>query len=289
MKIREMVAKGMTLLSGVENPRLDTELIIAHVLQKDRLYLMMYPLEELSEMESTTIDRLLQQRSTGYPIQYILGMREFMGLDFMVREGVLIPRPDTEILVETVLDKIVTRHKGQKEPLKGLEIGCGSGIISISLLKHCQFLEMDAVDINPLALELTRDNAEKNRVDHRLQVFYSDLFSALEKNHQYDFIISNPPYIKTQVIEDLQTEIRKYEPLNALDGQEDGLYFYRTITSQAKDYLKSDGFISYEIGYDQGDELRQIFRDNSFADIFIQKDLAGLDRIAYGEIPAQKK
>lgn len=279
MTVSEQIRQGACRLSDIPNPLLDTQLLLAHVLGKDRLYLMMYPERELSKQESALMEELLRKREGGYPLQYILGKREFMGLEFIVKEGVLIPRPETEVLVEGVLEHFGER---KKMSLQGLEIGCGSGIISISLLKYCPALQMTAVDINPKALDLTMENAERLGVADRLTVLESDLFDVIPKQAQYDLIVSNPPYIQTTVIDTLQVEVRAYEPREALDGREDGLFFYRAITKNAKNHLKEGGLLALEIGYDQGSFLREELYRHRYRKISIGQDLAGLDRTAYG-------
>lgn len=280
MTIAEKIRTGRIALEKVHNPSLETELIISHVLEKDKLYLMMNPEKELTAGESKQIDQLIDRRSQGYPLQYILGSWEFMGLNFLVKEGVLIPRPDTETLVELVLKKL--KLEGNR-PWKGLEIGCGTGIISISLLKNCDNLQMEAVDINDIAIELAIENGENLAVSERLKVSFSDLFSSVKPDQQYDFIVSNPPYIRSSVIPTLQPEIRDYEPHNALDGLTDGLYFYRQILSQGKKHLKANGFVALEIGHDQAKDLEQILGNEGYHNIFVEKDLSGWDRVVYAE------
>lgn len=276
MTIAEKIAHGMLMLKETSNPRLDTELILAWVLGQDRLYLMMYPDRLLTPKEEVVADEWLLRRKNGYPIQYILKEREFMGLDFGVEEGVLIPRPDTETLVETVLQIL---HSKQKAVLHGLEIGCGSGVISISLLRYVQNLRMDAIDINPKALELTRKNAQKNQVSERLCIYASNLFEQVSKDSTFDFIVSNPPYIRTDDIVNLSREIREFEPREALDGRADGLYFYRRILEEGRNYLVNRGFVAVEIGWDQGQDLLFLSERYGYEQAQIIKDIAGQDRV----------
>lgn len=274
MTIEDLIREGTDRLKEAETPRLDTELLIAKALKVDRLYLMMYPQQEVGEEVLRQVRDWLRRRERGCPVQYLLGEREFMGLDFLVEEGVLIPRPDTEILVESVLN--VLREK--KEPsLCGLEIGCGSGIISLSLLAYCKDLRMQAVDIDPRALALTRKNAERLGLSERIDLFVSDLFAEVRRK-DFDFILSNPPYIRTEVIETLQREVKDYEPRRALDGGGDGLFFYRAIIEKAKDHLKKGGLLAFEIGHDQGEALKTLLKDRGYAQVHIEKDLAGRDR-----------
>ncbi|MDO4719209.1 MAG: peptide chain release factor N(5)-glutamine methyltransferase [Peptostreptococcaceae bacterium] len=280
MRIEEWVRQSVQKLDGSETPRLDAELLLAKALGADRLHLMMYPKQEIGEAALRQAEEWLLRRAEGCPVQYLLGEREFMGLNFFVEEGVLIPRPDTEILVEGVLSRLKdpSLFKDPEETaLFGLEIGCGSGVISLSLLSFCKDLRMEAVDINPKALELTCRNARRLGLAERICLYASDLFSELGEK-KYDFIVSNPPYIRTELIETLQREVRDYEPRTALDGGEDGLFFYRTIAEKGKDHLKEGGFLALEIGHDQGEELESLLKEQGYSQLRIEKDLAGRDR-----------
>ena len=203
-------------------------------------------------------------------------------MDFKVSEGVLIPRQDTEILIEETLKKLKD-HK-HKSNLKGFEIGVGSGIISITLLKEIETLTMIGVDINDKAIELTKANALKHEVSDRLCILNSNLFEKINKENQFDFIISNPPYIETKVIDSLKEDIKKHEPKLALDGGEDGLDFYRAIIEQSKSYISPEGFIAFEIGYNQAEAVKKIFVENGYPNVTIAKDLAGFDRVVIGMI-----
>lgn len=282
MTIKELIAFGMDELSNTQNPRLDSELIIGYVLQKERLYLILNLEENIEESKEKKIKEYLSLRKSGTPIHYILKEREFMGMDFLVEESVLIPRPDTEILVEELIKELKDSNLKEKKDLLGIEIGPGSGIISISLLKEFSNLKIIACDINPYAIELTRKNSLRHGVKDRLDVREGSLFHKIEGNIKVDFIVSNPPYIKKDVIKTLQVEIREHEPLDALDGGEDGLDFYRAIVRDGSNFLNKGGIMAFEIGYDQGEAVKIIMNDSGYEDMSVYKDLAGLDRVVIG-------
>lgn len=232
---------------------------------------------ELLEAEAAaTYARFLSERENGRPIQYILGEWEFMGLPFLVGEGVLIPRNDTETLVEAVLEK--------QEKLKTLlDIGTGSGCIPIALGKYGQFENLLAVDVSTTALTYAKRNAEHNGVE--VTFYESDLFTGLPerwKGH-LDAVVSNPPYIRREEIPKLMREVREFEPWSALDGGADGLDFYRRIIKESREWLKPGGWLFFEIGYEQGTELLHLLKKGRFVQTALRKDLAGLDRVAYGK------
>ena len=196
-----------------------------------------------------------------------------MGLEFGVNEYVLVPRQDTEILVESVLDIL-------EGGMEVLDMCTGSGCILISLLKLCSFADVRGVgaDVSEHALKVACENAEKLGVD--VKFLHSDLFSNVEG--KYDVIVSNPPYIRTAVIEELKEEVKLHDPFIALDGKEDGLYFYRRIVDESTNHLKKGGKLYFEIGYDQGEDVSRLMREAGFADVTVKKDLAGLDRVVFG-------
>ena len=263
--------------AGKEDFSFDAELLLEKAAGLNRTALFLREKDELSEEAETRYMDYIQQREQGRPTQYILGEWEFMGLPFLVGEGVLIPRGDTEVLVETILEK------QQTESIKTiLDIGTGSGCIPVSLGKYGSFSEILAVDISPKALGYAVQNAEKNQIP--VKFMESDLFSALpvEYKGKLDAIVSNPPYIPKKDIAELMTEVKDFEPLNALDGGEDGLDFYRGIVEQSREWLRKDGWLFFEIGYDQGEDLRNILEAQGFAEIRVIQDLAGLDRVVCG-------
>lgn len=282
MKIKDIINYGVAMIKNTESPSLETQMMIAKVIEKDRLYIMLNLEEDIDESKVEIIKTMIGKRKSSYPLQYILGEREFWGMDFKVSEGVLIPRQDTEILIEETLKKL--KDNKHKSNLKGFEIGVGSGIISITLLKEIETLTMIGVDINDKAIELTKANALKHEVSDRLCILNSNLFEKINKENQFDFIISNPPYIETKVIDSLQEDIKQHEPKLALDGGEDGLDFYRAIIEQSKSYISPEGFIAFEIGYNQAEAVKKIFVENGYPNVTIAKDLAGFDRVVIGMI-----
>lgn len=269
--------------AGKEDFSFDAELLLEKAAGLNRTALFLREKEEISaDAEAVYMDYILQ-REQGRPTQYILGEWEFMGLPFLVGEGVLIPRGDTEVLVETILEK------QQTESIKTiLDIGTGSGCIPISLGKYGNFAEILAVDISPKALGYAVKNARINKIPVRFME--SDLFSALPVDYKgkLDAIVSNPPYIPRRDIEELMTEVKDFEPLNALDGGEDGLDFYRSIVEQSREWLREDGWLFFEIGYDQGKALEWILKEQGFAEIRVIQDLAGLDRVVCGRYGNEK-
>lgn len=226
--------------AGKTNARQEAFLLLQQASGFSKIKLMTETQTELDTKAAEQYAAFLNERCAGRPLQYILGEWEFMGLPFLVGEGVLIPRADTEILVESVLEKGKQYHFQT-----GLDIGTGTGCIPISLEKYGNF-KMMAVEISPQALAYAQKNNVCNQT--KVQFLQSDLYTAIPKETKFDFIVSNPPYIETAEIEDLMEEVRVYEPHNALDGGTDGLDFYRRILEQAQDFLKNDGWIFFEIG-----------------------------------------
>lgn len=279
MTIKEIIGYGLDELSDIEGCRLDTELLVGHVLKKDRLYIILNLENQIDKNQEEKIKEYISLRKSGMPIHYILKEREFMGMDFMVEEGVLIPRSDTEILVEETIKEL---GENRGDDILGIEIGPGSGIISISLLKHFPSMKIIACDINPLATNLTEKNGERHGVSDRLDIRLSDLFEKIEENMKFDIIVSNPPYIRKDVIETLQKEIKNHEPMNALDGGDDGLNFYKRIITEGTGLLKSGGIMAFEIGHDQGLDVKKSMEESGYKRVRVVKDLAGFDRVVIG-------
>ena len=260
--------------AGKTNARQEAFLLLQQASGFSKIKLMTETQTELDTKAAEQYAAFLNERCAGRPLQYILGEWEFMGLPFLVGEGVLIPRADTEILVESVLEKGKQYHFQT-----GLDIGTGTGCIPISLEKYGNF-KMMAVDISPQALAYAQKNNVCNQT--KVQFLQSDLYTAIPKETKFDFIVSNPPYIETAEIEDLMEEVRVYEPHNALDGGTDGLDFYRRILKQAQDFLKNDGWIFFEIGCTQRKDLLQLLEQTGFDSLESRQDLAGLDRVVMG-------
>lgn len=227
--------------------------------------------EEISSEQGKLYCSYIEKRANHIPLQHITGVQEFMGLEFLVNEHVLVPRQDTEILVETVL-------KDLKSGMNVLDMCTGSGCILISLLKFCEGVVGEGVDLSDEALEVACQNGNKLNVS--AEFVKSDLFENVSGT--YDIIVSNPPYIRTSAITELKEEVKCHDPFMALDGKEDGLHFYRKIVEESPNYLKQGGKLYFEIGYDQSEAVKSLMEEAGFAEIAVKKDLAGLDRVVFG-------
>ena len=278
MTIREIYSYCIDELQSNQERFIDTELLLSFVLKKDRIYIKTNLDEKINKEDEEQIKIFVEQLKNNKPIHYIIGKRDFYGYDFLVDEHVLIPRSDTEILVENALN--ILRNEDKK--LKGLEIGVGSGIISITLLKKMKNLSMTAIDINQYAIEISKKNAENLGVLDRLKLIKSDLFENV--TGKYDFIISNPPYIDEKEMENLPDKVKSYEPCIALDGKKYGMYFYDEILKSAKKFLNDKFCIFFEIGYNQGQMIRKSFVDYGYEkSINIIQDYEGNDRVVMYE------
>lgn len=257
-------------------------LILSTLLNVDKSYIFTYGDKEIDDSIGEKFLNLVEKRSKGYPIHYILGEREFMGLDFIIEDGVLIPRPDTEVLVEYIIEYVEKGYK--KNKLNILDIGFGSGAISLSLAYYLENAFVHGIDISPTAYKLARKNKEKLNISN-VKFHLGDLFKALDGEEYKEFfqiITSNPPYIERDIIETLEVGVKDFEPRVALDGGEDGLDFYREITPSSKKYLKENGLLIYEIGYGQGQAVKDIMTFNGFKGVEIIKDLQKHDRVILG-------
>lgn len=275
MKIKDILKNTAQRLAraGIESATLDSRLLLCKYLGVDKVYLIVNSEKEIhidKEYES-----LVARRETHEPMQYILNNAEFMGMDFYVDENVLIPRADTEILVEIIIDFI-----GDKN-FDFLEIGTGSGCIPISILANCKNSTATAVDISKKALDVARKNAEINNVSSRITFVNEDILKFFP-NHKVDCIISNPPYIERDVIPSLMKGVREFEPEIALDGGVDGLDFYRRIADKGYEILNKGGLIAFEIGYNQGTSVREILINKGYTNVKVTKDLAQNDRVVTG-------
>lgn len=264
--------------AGKENYAFEGELLLMEACGLSRVELFTQGEKVISFEEEEKYSYYLSQREKNRPLQYILGQCEFMGLPFFVGEGTLIPRSDTEILVETVLE-ISKQHKIKKV----IDVGTGSGCIPICLAYYGG-MEVVGIDISPKALEYAKKNGVQNHTD--IQWMESDLFSKVpnEWKSSFDAIVSNPPYIAQGVIEDLMPEVRDFEPENALDGGKDGLDFYRRIIKESHQWLRVGGWLFFEIGYDQGPGVLSMMRDAGFQQCSLRQDLAGLNRVVFGKL-----
>ncbi len=280
MTIRDIIIKYSEELKEIsDTPRLDVELILQKSLgDVDRIYIHINLNKELSNEEYDLFLSMIKDRINGRPVAYIVGNREFMGLDFFVKEGVLIPRSDTEALVEEIIELCKNKDK-----VEILDIGTGSGAITVSLAKYIEKSTVKSLDISDIPLEVGKKNAINNGVDNKIEFIKSDLFSSIkDKNIKFDVIVSNPPYIPKKDMDTLHTQVKDYEPYNALEGGIDGLDFYRDITEQSKCYLKEDGILAYEVGHDQAKDVSEIMKDNGYTKIYTKKDIQGIDRVVIG-------
>ncbi len=270
----------------IAEAKLDARLLLEYICGTDRNTLLIHGDREVSEKEYKSYVNCIVERKKHVPLQYIMGVQEFMGLEFAVNEHVLIPRQDTEILVEEVMRHL---HDG----MHILDMCTGSGCILLSLLYYSNDCTGIGADISQDALSVARENADKLKtLKNGLNVDFirSDLFEQFEKSAEgwytgpFEIIVSNPPYIKSDIIETLMPEVREYEPRSALDGKEDGLYFYRKIIKRAGDYLTGGGELFFEIGYDQGSDVKKMMEDAGYAEVEVVKDFAGLDRVVHGTL-----
>lgn len=273
MTYRDAFVYGEEKLNTAEivDAKNDAWLLLTFVCKIDRTFYYSHMDEEMQEELLLEYKNVLQKRAEHIPLQYITGEQEFMGLPFHVNESVLIPRQDTETLVEEALKRI---HPG----MKVMDMCTGSGCILISILKNTVDVEGYGYDISKQAINVAKENAKLNGVTASFEK--SNLFENV--TDQFDVIVSNPPYIPTAVIADLMPEVALYEPFGALDGKEDGLHFYRKIVAECKDYLKSDGVLLFEIGHDQGAAVSELMQQAGFSDVRVIKDLAGNDRVVTG-------
>lgn len=278
MTIKQAITKGMIMLksNNVESPKLKARLLLQYVLDKPRQYIIVYDNKEIDKQQQWQYFVNIEKLTKGIPLQHITHRQEFMKMDFFVDENVLIPRPDTEILVEEVI-KIAQKYNSPRI----LDLCTGSGAIAISLKKFVPNADITAVDISEKALEIAQKNAKKLKT--KINFLKSDLFDKLD-NKKFDIIVSNPPYIRKDEIKKLSEEVQK-EPKIALDGGEDGLDFYRIITEQAINYLKTGSFLCFEIGYNQKNDVIKIIEDEqNYKNTYCKKDLYGNDRIIITQV-----
>lgn len=275
MTYRQLYEYGVKKLeeAGVGEAKLDARLLLEYICHTDRNTLLVHGDSERNAMEEQFYYMCIEKRAARIPLQHITGEQEFMGLTFRVNEHTLIPRQDTEILVEEGM-----RH--MFDGMRILDMCTGSGCILLSLLKYSNECEGTGVDISDEALKVATENAE--RLGLKAEFVQGDLFENLP-DKKYDMIISNPPYIETAVIETLMPEVREHEPIQALDGSEDGLFFYQRIVEKAGGFLTKGGWLLFEIGYNQGEAVRELMKEQGFQNIEIVKDYAGLDRVVLGQ------
>lgn len=283
MEYRALYQEGMERLqqAGIAEASLDARLLLEYICGTDRNDMLLRGEQEVTEKDAECYRRMLSKRADHVPLQYLTNQQEFMGLRFYVDENVLIPRQDTEILVEEIMKD---GHDGKRI----LEIGTGSGCILLSLLKYSNSCQGTATDISEGALETARKNAkqlglevELIRTDLAAGIIAADDTAACVRG-VFDIIVSNPPYIASDVIPTLMPEVRDHEPVLALDGGADGLEFYRRILLETKELLAPGGKYYFEIGYDQGEAVKALLEEQGCSDVRIVKDYAGLDRVVSG-------
>ena len=263
--------------AGLESYRLEADLIVAHVTGVDRVTLFAHPEIPITAAAIEKIESMLNRRITGYPLAYLLGQWEFYGLQIDITEGVLIPRNDTETLIETAFGFL------EGQDCLVADLGCGSGCISIAMATAIPELEINAYDLSDIAINTTQHNIDKYNLSDRVKVFKQDMRTALNNQPDaYKAILSNPPYIDSAAIDGLQIEISQYEPREALDGGADGLIFYPAIFSGAYTALKAGGFVAVEVGAGQAPRVVEIAESSGLRDIRCVNDLAGIDRVVVG-------
>lgn len=275
MTIQEAMGKANIQLKtkNIDSPKLKARLLMQYVLKQNRQYLMVYDENKLTQEQKEKYFKAIEKLSKGIPLQHITHQQEFMKMNFYINENVLIPRPDTEILVEEVM-KIAKKIKAKKI----LDLCTGSGAIAISLAKYIENSQITATDISEEALAIAEKNARNNKVDKQIAFLSSNLFEELPQE-KYDMIVSNPPYIKREIVKTLAKEVQN-EPLMALDGGWDGLDFYRKIIHQADDFLKYGGYLCLEIGYDQKEDVMDLIKkEEKYTNSYCKKDLYGNDRV----------
>lgn len=262
--------------AGIMECDLDAWYLMEYVCKIDRSWYYLHNFEEMEEIKYHEYCLLLKKRSERIPLQYITGSQEFMGLKFKVNSHVLIPRQDTETLVEEAVKRL-------EAGMEVLDMCTGTGCVIISILKQKKIVAT-ASDISKQALLLAKENAKKNQVE--VNLVRSDLFNNI--NGRYDMIVANPPYIPTDVIGTLMPEVRIFEPIEALDGKEDGMFFHREIIQNGRRFLKSNGYLCLEIGHDQGGRTAFLMEEHGYRNIKVIKDLAGNQRVVCGNLPAVK-
>lgn len=277
--IQELLVLGKEKLdrSGNEYAKYERKVLLEEVLGLTYMQMLMNGEEEVEPEKETKYLQLIERRCEHYPLQYLLGFAHFMDYTFYVNENVLIPRNDTEILVEQaneVLDRMANPS------VHVLDLCCGSGCIGISLKLYHKDIKLHLSDVSKEALEVTKKNLEKYELE--AEITCDSLFNSISK--KMDMIVSNPPYIESQVIDTLMPEVKEFEPMLALDGGADGLTFYKEIIEKAPDYLNAGGYLMFEIGYNQGEAVSSLMIQKGFTDVGVKKDYAGLDRVVYGHL-----
>ena len=259
---------------GIESARLEAQILLSHCLSISKVQLYTSFDRPLSNNERSEFRELVKRRLKGEPTAYLIGKKEFWSMDFQVTDDVLIPRPETELIIDFLLDTITNIEKS----FSVLEIGTGSGCISAAIASNFKQSSIIASDINPKSLKIAQKNIQKLGFTEQVSFLNCDLFNGMDLT--FDFIISNPPYIKTSEIDNLQVEIKEFEPKVALDGGKDGLNIIKTLVNQGKNYLKEDGYLIFEINFDQTDSIKKLVsQNNRYSSFDVIKDYSDLDRV----------
>ena len=284
MNYKEIYLWGRSELekAGISEYELDARLLLEHICHTNRNTLLVHGDREVAGEEEAKYREAIAVRRSRVPLQHITGVQEFMGLEFKVNKHVLCPRQDTECLVEEVMRYL---HDGNRI----LDMCTGSGCILLSLLHYSNHCSGIGADISQEALKVAAENVANIAAMKRpnpwdeetVKLIHSDLFSKVPEE-KFDIIVSNPPYIASAVIPTLMEEVREHEPMSALDGMEDGLFFYRRIVAESRDYLAKESMLFFEIGHDQGQAVSDMMKEAGFWDVTVVKDFAGLDRVVYG-------
>ncbi len=260
--------------ANIDTYSLDARLLLCCYLQVDKLFLIVNADEDIAIDDG--FEGLVKRRESHEPMQYILGKAEFYGLNFTVNKNVLIPRPDTEILVERVINFV------EDKPYSVLDIGTGSGCIPVAIAVNCKNSRLYTIDVSADATAVAKKNAELNGVDKRISFINMDILTDFP-DFKVDCIVSNPPYIEDFIIPTLMSDVRDYEPILALDGGSDGLAFYRRIAKKGYEILSKNGLIAFEVGHNQAQAVSEILISNGFSNVDVIKDLSGIDRVVVAE------
>lgn len=282
MNVGEILLKSYGILKkvGIESYLLDSQLLLSKVLNVDKLFIMLNRDFDVNPEQEEEFSKLIQLRERRMPIKYILSECEFMGMNLIVKPGVLIPRPDTEILVEEVI-----KHINEKAYTKVCDVCTGSGAIGIAIAEFIKDTKVTLYDISEDAIAVAKLNIERFDLASRVNVESSDLLnSAIQQNKKFQVVVSNPPYIRESVIPTLMDDVKNYEPYIALSGGSDGLDFYRRITSESLLVLEKGGLLAFEIGYDQREEVQDILLKSGFNRTECISDLSGNDRVIIGTL-----
>lgn len=281
--IEKLLKDGTEIIKqrDYNNPLLDVQLILSYLLKKDKIYLHLHRNDEINDETARKFYDMAAKRNDGYPLQYMTNTQEFMGLEFYIQEGILVPRPDTETLVEKIINYVNNSSLKDKN-INILDIGTGSGAIAVSLGYYLKNSYVTAMDISDIAIETANINIKKHNLNN-IVTLKGDIFNLNFDLKKYNIVVSNPPYIERDIISSLPIEVSIYEPKLALDGGTDGLDYYRQIVNVFKKIHKENAILSVEIGFDQKDTVTDIFNNaNLFKSIEGYKDLGGNYRVIIG-------